>query len=468
VPGRVPNTSVGEVLVKILDMGLALLQMPEVEEAGETLTQKGILLGTPDFIAAEQASNPHNADIRSDLYSLGCTFYYLLTGRVPFPGGTTIDKLFRHRLEEPTSLGILRPDVPESVAAVVRKLMAKLPSDRYQTPGELADHLYEVMTGLRRQGGAVKVPRSTAETAAPVEETPAPEAIPESGDKPSAASAPSAFSRLPRREPLPGKPAALFRRHRKAIVVCLAAAFALTCGVGVLFSRGGWSSPKPASSEAAASAPSIPALGRKYVLKNTREETILATLRANGLPALDGKWYVIGPFDYHDPKTAFTEAFSPEKESFSPDKSCTGKWGKTVFWKEFPGFKPGTVASLRIFDDDEDSCCYLYHCFTVEEPVDLPVLYGFDDTGIIWLNGKQVVSRGPAPGWVHDQRSAVLKCNPGKNELLIKVCNQHNLWELFLLPTFPPQLESTFGPTLKRDFSKPTPRPSEPGKHGAG
>src|SRR5262249_2000871 len=77
----------------------------------------------------------------SDLYSLGCTLYYLLSGQVPFPGNNMMEKLIKHRLYEPTPVEQLRPDVPAPVAAVVRRLMAKEPGDRFQTPLELASTL---------------------------------------------------------------------------------------------------------------------------------------------------------------------------------------------------------------------------------------------------------------------------------------------------------------------------------------
>jgi serine/threonine-protein kinase len=98
-------------------------------------------MGTPDFLSPEQARNLHRADIRSDLYSLGCTFYYLLTGRVPFPGGSALEKLVRQAVEEPAPLEQLRPGIPAAVAAIVRRLMAKDPAARFQTPAELAEAL---------------------------------------------------------------------------------------------------------------------------------------------------------------------------------------------------------------------------------------------------------------------------------------------------------------------------------------
>src|SRR5579885_746744 len=126
-------------VVKILDLGLARLQ--GMDEPRTALAQIQTVLGTPDYIAPEQARNARNADTRSDLYSLGCTFYYLLTGQPPFPGDVPMEKLLKHWLEEPRPVEQLRPEVPAAVAAVVRKLMAKRPEDRYQVPAELASAL---------------------------------------------------------------------------------------------------------------------------------------------------------------------------------------------------------------------------------------------------------------------------------------------------------------------------------------
>jgi WD40 repeat protein/tRNA A-37 threonylcarbamoyl transferase component Bud32 len=127
-------------VLKILDMGVARVNQlaHSPEELFTTLTQDGAMIGTPDYIAPEQLENAHAADVRADLYSLGCTFHFLLTAQVPFPGGTLIKKLDKHRWETPPPVDQLRPEVPASVAAVVRKLTAKRPEDRYQTPGELA------------------------------------------------------------------------------------------------------------------------------------------------------------------------------------------------------------------------------------------------------------------------------------------------------------------------------------------
>ncbi|TWU27910.1 protein kinase domain-containing protein [Novipirellula artificiosorum] len=132
--------------VKILDFGLASLA-PEalagadsVEARGE-LTAAGAIMGTPDFISPEQAEDARNADIRSDIYSLGATLYYLLSGQVPFDDGSVMHKLRSHAQVEPAPLNSVRDDVPEELVAIASKMMAKDPDERYFTPKEVAEAL---------------------------------------------------------------------------------------------------------------------------------------------------------------------------------------------------------------------------------------------------------------------------------------------------------------------------------------
>ncbi len=128
-------------LLKVLDMGLARLDPASQDVSVDTLTQEGSVMGSLDYIAPEQAMDSHTADIRADLYGLGCTLYYLLTGSVPFPADHPMEKLLAHRASEPVPVEERRPKVPPGVAAVVRRLMAKRPADRYQTPAEAAEAL---------------------------------------------------------------------------------------------------------------------------------------------------------------------------------------------------------------------------------------------------------------------------------------------------------------------------------------
>ncbi|MFO0892229.1 MAG: serine/threonine-protein kinase [Isosphaeraceae bacterium] len=117
---------------KILDLGLARALG---EEGG--ITRANTVLGTLDYASPEQLSDATKADVRSDLYSVGCTLYFALSARPPFEGGDMINKIFRQRLEDPEPLEKLARGVPAAFAAIVRKLMAKKPEERYQSCGEL-------------------------------------------------------------------------------------------------------------------------------------------------------------------------------------------------------------------------------------------------------------------------------------------------------------------------------------------
>jgi putative intracellular protease/amidase len=134
--------------VKILDFGLARFvrerdfpdqpaQAQSMPGSVSGLTSHDAVLGTPDYIAPEQASNARSADIRADIYSLGCTLYYLLAGQVPYPTGSSIEKLIAHVEDKPRPLSELRGDVPAEVVRVVERMMAKEPGQRYQTPAEV-------------------------------------------------------------------------------------------------------------------------------------------------------------------------------------------------------------------------------------------------------------------------------------------------------------------------------------------
>lgn len=138
--------------VKVLDFGLAALT---VEGKRDGLTDDNVIMGTPDYLAPEQAEDARRADGRADVYSLGCSLYYLLTAAVPFPGGTPLQKILAHRERPAPSPRKERPDVPRELDAVVRRMLAKRPEDRYQTAGEVAAALapFTQRQGPRRRLG---------------------------------------------------------------------------------------------------------------------------------------------------------------------------------------------------------------------------------------------------------------------------------------------------------------------------
>ena len=123
-------------VVKVLDLGLARF----TEDGSTSLTVKfdENVLGTADYLAPEQALDSHGADSRADIYGLGCSLYYLLTGHPPFPDGTLPQRLVMHQRQTPPSIFLDRPDAPQELVDVCAKMMAKKPDQRYQSADEVA------------------------------------------------------------------------------------------------------------------------------------------------------------------------------------------------------------------------------------------------------------------------------------------------------------------------------------------
>ncbi|CAN5551094.1 hypothetical protein BH11PLA2_BH11PLA2_05370 [soil metagenome] len=134
--------STGEVTlastVKVLDIGLGRELFNE-EDA--LLTSEGAMLGTPDYLAPEQARDARNADIRADIYAMGCVLYHLLTGHPPFVETSAMAAMVRHATEPPASMNAMGVNVPPELEAVLQRMLEKKPADRYQTPMEAAEAL---------------------------------------------------------------------------------------------------------------------------------------------------------------------------------------------------------------------------------------------------------------------------------------------------------------------------------------
>jgi serine/threonine protein kinase len=142
-PANLMVTSQG--FVKVLDLGLA--RLAEGQAPDDRVTEEGGLLGTFDYMAPEQARDPRQSDIRADIYSLGCTLFRLLAGRVPFPHTNPFAKIQAHQSEPPQPLAEFRTGVPAALQEVVARMMAKEPADRFQTPQAVADALAPFCAG---------------------------------------------------------------------------------------------------------------------------------------------------------------------------------------------------------------------------------------------------------------------------------------------------------------------------------
>ena len=145
-------------VVKILDLGLALLTSANSSRASLTLESDDNVLGTADYIAPEQALNSHQVDARADIYSLGCSLYFLLTGHPPFDRGSVAYRLLAHIRQQPPSILNDRPDAPPQLVEICRRMMAKRPEDRPQTAEEVAALLEAFLREEEISGGK---PRSS-------------------------------------------------------------------------------------------------------------------------------------------------------------------------------------------------------------------------------------------------------------------------------------------------------------------
>jgi WD40 repeat protein/serine/threonine protein kinase len=124
--------------VKILDMGLSRFVSETGDDSAAGLTQTGVVVGTPDYIAPEQAANTRSADIRSDIFSLGCTLFRMLTGRLPYAGHNVMEKLMARAMKDAPRARSLRPEIPQELDDVIAKMLARDPGQRFQSPKEVS------------------------------------------------------------------------------------------------------------------------------------------------------------------------------------------------------------------------------------------------------------------------------------------------------------------------------------------
>jgi len=249
-------------VVKVLDLGLAFL-LGEDSGSPSGKVDQGQILGTADYLAPEQAIDSHSVDIRADIYGLGATLYYLLSGRPPFDAPNMTQKLLCHQMKEPTPVRDLRSEVPEELAAVLAKMMAKKPADRYQTPAEVAAAL------LPLADGADPIP--------PVQYA---RALPRRSTDGSLASTLSARSRSSITMVRPAVATAT-RRDRRVKIAAATAAVILIVGIGGSFwiAAGGSKRPDVAANPAPVVAKAAPKAGRILAVLPAGERMLIEAHR---------------------------------------------------------------------------------------------------------------------------------------------------------------------------------------------
>ena len=203
-----------------------------------------------------------------------------------------------------------------------------------------------------------------------------------------------------------------------------------------------------------------------YVKKATRAETAKATLASFGLPNLSGKWYFAGPFDNPDRK-GIDVKYPPEKE-VDLKATFVGKNERKFGWKEFKGFELGKILNLKsiIPDDNDAAVVYLYHEFDSNEAGRLPISLGADDTMSLWFNGARLLYEDLERASAPDQFFAQLKLKPGKNQLLLKVCQYAGGWEVIVAPELPDTLPQKVQTQYEKDFPRTGSPVATPGTAG--
>ncbi|MEZ6144861.1 MAG: serine/threonine-protein kinase [Planctomycetaceae bacterium] len=150
--------------VKVLDLGLARILENAAEKSSLTIEYDQTVLGTADYLSPEQAVDSHTVDHRSDIYSLGCTLYFLLVGHPPFPDGTLAQRLLAHQVKEPTPIAELRPDVPQSLVTLINSMMAKQPESRMQSAEAAEQALANwLQTDTEKDSGSAQPNKSSSQ-----------------------------------------------------------------------------------------------------------------------------------------------------------------------------------------------------------------------------------------------------------------------------------------------------------------
>ncbi len=190
----------------------------------------------------------------------------------------------------------------------------------------------------------------------------------------------------------------------------------------------------------------------EFVNKGNRPDSARATLAAFKLPDLGGKWYFAGPFDNTE-RVGFDFAYPPEK---AVDLKATyeGKGGVKVAWKEFEGFQPGKLVDIRkLFPNARtNAVVYLYHTFESPKAYKWPLSFGSDDTLSVFMNGKRVYHEPHVRGAAADQDRVEVEVKEGKNELLVKICQEGNEWAVYVAPELPEIVPATVRNQLNRTF----------------
>jgi hypothetical protein len=186
-----------------------------------------------------------------------------------------------------------------------------------------------------------------------------------------------------------------------------------------------------------------------YIKKTNRVDSLVAMLKAAGLPTFEGKWHYLGPFD-NEGGAGFDAVYPPEKEIDL--KKTYPTLDGDAGWKEFKNFKVGAINDLKFFKQNDNACIYLYHEIEVADAVELPIALGSDDGLKVWLNGTKLIEDNVIRAAAPDQDHATLKLKAGKNQLLVKITQAAGEWSVYIRPELPLAWPKEIRAQIDKDF----------------
>ncbi len=394
-------------VVKIVNMGLSRLQEPS-----QVVGQRGSSDGSDsvDYRAPEQALGTTDLNHRVDVYSLGCTLYFLLVGEPPFPGGAS-------QSAQPKDIGEVRPDVPDELVEICERMMAKKPGDRYQTAAEVSEALAKFPPPKRKAKPAAR-PAPPLKTA---------QALPIQADEQSSASMrvaarKSKFLATPRQKIIAGAAAGVALLVLAAILVPFmmrspgaATAEQDPSWIPAGLTDGGQPAgigEQPADIDEPAAPPVAAETTPQPPPSNPDSLDYGFGAERNPMGVELGTWYTTGQI----PSKNQQEKFFPED---GVDLQAKGPNGN-LLWREEPSLFEGIP---NMFPSTHNSTTYMFRTITAKKPTTLHAGFGSDDTLDVWLNGEHVLAVDQYRAVDVDTERAYLRLNVGENELLLKIRN---------------------------------------------
>ncbi len=419
-------------VVKLVDMGLAQLQDPAEAKAGDKDDDQ--LMGSVDYLAPEQAMASKDLNHRADIYSLGCTLYFLLTGQPPFPGGLLHEKLMKHQSMQPESIKKLRSNVPKKVVEVCEKMMAKKPEDRYQSAAEVSKTLQQFPT-LKHRVRPVLVKQTEPLPDSDIRRTSVADDGPATGSgvgsgvgaelgsdigSGTGSNMESGVTVLSAQTPgssgisgTRARVAGLLHTRQGKMIAAVAAGIGgiILAAIVIPFVTGSGNSHQGVEKPRwLTDVEELPPVEPPPPVPVQRDQEPPATVVVNPLGIELGRWHTTGPLR----SKGFSDALFPEKGVYPLAEDAAGN----RLWNELPGEFDDAV---QVLPGGDKVTTYLFRTIKTEKAAVLPIGFGSNHVMQIWLNGEETPLANVDRKASTDSNRIDLGLGAGENRLLLKI-----------------------------------------------